>query len=102
MYIYDNGIKKKITFKNTYATYGNKLKFAKPLSNDLWGICLEKGYAVSKCINNKIETGYNVISKGGSGYKVFESILGAECEKFVSHKKWLQNGYKIIKKKIRN
>ena len=99
MYIYENGIKKLISFKNTYATYYKQLIFSKPLNNDLCGICLEKGYAVSKCVNNEIKTGYEKII-GGSGYQVFESILGAECEKFVSHKQYLEEneGYKCINK----
>ena len=100
MFIYENGIKKSISFKNTYAsTYINDketLLFAKPFYNELYGIAIEKGYAVSQCINNNMEYGYKKI-EGGSGYKVFETLLGAECEKFTSKKKY-ENPYKLINK----
>ena len=50
----------------------------------MYGIALEKGYAVLKCDNNNIESGYkNII--GGFPYQAFETILGAKCEKYFSN-----------------
>jgi hypothetical protein len=44
MYVYKNGIKELISFKNTYATIDEQnLLFAKPINNELYGISLEKG-----------------------------------------------------------
>ena len=84
MFIYKNGIRKLISFKNTYATLDDELLFCKPKDNDMYGIALEKGYAVSKCTNNKIESGYKEIV-GGFPFQAFETILGAECEKYYSN-----------------
>ena len=101
MYIYENGIKKLISFKNTYATKDEKnLLFAKPYNNELYGIILEKGYAVSKIskIDKSIQTGYNSIV-GGSGYKVFQTILGSSSEKYQSNS-FNYYSYKTIDKNL--
>ena len=100
MYVYKNGIRKLISFKNTYATKDEQnLLFAKPYNNELYGICLEKGYAISK-IDETIQSGYENIV-GGSGYQVFESILGTSSEKYKSNHEYFQKrqtSYKLIEK----
>ena len=100
MYIFENGIRKLISFKNTYATSdGENLLFAKPYNNELYGICLEKGYAVAKS-QNSIQSGYKEII-GGSGYQVFEVLLGTASEKYISNHEYFKNydsGYKCIEK----
>jgi dual specificity phosphatase 12 len=98
MYVYKNGIKELISFKNTYATIDERnLLFAKPMKNELYGISLEKGYAISKA-NNSLQSGYiNII--GGSGYQVFETILGTSSEKYKSKHEYFinkQTSYKYI------
>ena len=98
MFIYDNGIKTLITFNNTYATYKNKLLFAKPNDNEIYGIALEKGYVISKCLDNTIKSGYEEVGKGGSGYQVFENILGSESEKYKSNKNINGSRYIYINK----
>ena len=85
MFIYKNGIRKLISFKNTYPTSDGKLIFCKPKDNEIYGIALEKGYAISKCKNNKIESGYYKINEGGFPFEAFETILGVECEKYYSN-----------------
>ena len=104
MYVYKNGIRKMISFKNTYATIDEQnLLFAKPYNNELYGICLEKGYAISK-IDKTIKSGYENIV-GGSGYIVFETILGTISEKYKSSHDYFKNrqiSYKFIdKEKLR-
>jgi hypothetical protein len=47
MYIYENGVRKLITFKNTYATNNNYFIFSSPLNNAFFGMSIEKGYAVN-------------------------------------------------------
>jgi len=90
MYVYKNGIKELISFKNTYATRdGKNLLFVKPYNNELYGICLEKGYAVSKA-ENSLQSGYKKI-EGGHGYIVFENILGTKSEKYKSNHKHFKN-----------
>ena len=99
MFIYEKGIKKLISFNNTYATYNGQLLFSKPYNYVFCGICLEKGYASSKCDNNKIKSGYLNINKGGFGYYAFESILGAKCECYISNdinSNIIRIGYKYI------
>ena len=109
MYIYENGFRKLISFKNTYATYKNELLFSKPYNNEIYGIALEKGFAVSKCENKSIKYGYKKI-RGGAPNQAFETILGSETEMYYSNfDLYLQdniNGYKFInptnlKKKIK-
>ena len=68
MFVYENELRKEISFKNTYATYNNELLFSKPEENEMYGIALEKGYAVLNCTNNKIESGYEKIDCGGFPY----------------------------------
>ena len=88
MYVYMNELKTQISFKNTYASNNGQLIFARPKYNEMYGISLEKGYAVLKCKNNKynkIEEGYKIIGKGGKPYQAFETILGAKCEKYFSN-----------------
>ena len=52
----------------------------------MYGIALEKGYAVLKCKDNKIESGYKEMERiGGFPYQTFETILGAKCEKYFSN-----------------
>ena len=98
MYVYKNGIKELISFKNTYATIDERnLLFAKPMKNELYGISLEKGYAISKA-NNSLQSGYKKI-EGGSGYQVFETILGTSSEKYKSKHEYFinkQTSYKYI------
>ena len=90
MYVYKNGIKELISFKNTYATRDEKnLLFAKPYNNELYGICLEKGYAVSKA-EKTLQSGYEKIV-GGHGYKVFETILGTKSEKYKSNHEYFKD-----------
>ena len=99
MYIFENGIRKLISFKNTYATSDEQnLLFAKPYNNELYGICLEKGYAVAKS-KDSIQSGYKEII-GGSGYQVFEVLLGTASEKYISNHEYFKNysGYKCIEK----
>lgn len=86
MFVYENEFKKKITFKNTYATYNGDLLFSKPKDNEMYGIAIEKGYAVLKCKDNKIKSGYEEMERiGGFPYQTFETILGAKCEKYFSN-----------------
>ena len=88
MNLYKNGIKRKITFRNTYAfEYDNDyseekdLIFAKPLDNTFLGLCLEKGYAVLNSDKKSIKTGYqNII--GGFQYKVYNTFFGNPSETF--------------------
>ena len=47
MFIYENGIKKLISFKNTYATNNDELLFVKPNNNEIYAMAIEKGYSVS-------------------------------------------------------
>ena len=49
MFIYKNGIRKLITFRNTYAANNYRLLFSKPFNKEMYGIALEKGYAVINC-----------------------------------------------------
>ena len=90
MIIYKNGNPKVISFNNTYATYNDQLIFSKPLNNELYGIALEKGYAASKSEDGKIQTGYNIIDKGGFGYLVFETLLNDRCEAYISNKNLIE------------
>ena len=90
MNVFKNGIKELISFKNTYATRDEKnLLFVKPYNNELYGICLEKGYAVSKA-DNSLQSGYENIV-GGHGYIVFEDILGTKSEKYKSNHEFFKN-----------
>jgi hypothetical protein len=93
MLIYENGIKKLISFKNTYAINGKELLFVKPYQNELYGMAIEKGYSVLKSTDGTIKSGYINI-EGGFGYVVFETILGAESEKYTSNNKLLKMLYK--------
>ena len=68
MIIYENGIKKLISFNNTYATFQNQLLFSKPCNNEIYGIALEKGYVITKCSDNTIKSGYEKV-EGGSDIK---------------------------------
>ena len=101
MFIYENGIRKLISFKNTYAIYKGQLLFVKPYNNEIYGLAIEKGYSVSKCTDKTIKSGYKNI-EGGYGYKVFETILGAQSEKYISNNVLFNliyhNGYKFITK----
>ena len=81
-------LEKKFSFKNTYATFNDKLLFAKPMNNDkpyeLYGIALEKGYASYQALKSDektIESGFKGIS-GGYGYKVYKIFFGAKRELF--------------------
>ena len=52
----------------------------------MYGIALEKGYAVLKWKDNKIESGYKEMERiWGFPYQTFETILGAKCEKYFSN-----------------
>ena len=52
--VYENEMKKNISFKNTYATYKNHLLFARPINKELYAIALEKAYATLNCTDNTI------------------------------------------------
>ena len=52
--VYENEMKKNISFKNTYATYKNHLLFARPFNKELYAIALEKAYATLNCTDNTI------------------------------------------------
>ena len=95
MFVYENELIKRISFKNTYATNNGELLFSKPKDNEMLGIALEKGFAALKCQDNKIESGYKKMDNGGLPYQVFETILGAKCEKYFS------NDYVYYKKNLR-
>ena len=101
MLIYENGIKKLISFKNTYAINNGNLLFVKPYKNELYAMAIEKGFSVSKCTDGTIKSGYKNI-EGGSGYIVFDTILGAESERYISNNNLIhlifKNGYKYINK----
>jgi len=98
--VYENGMKKNISFKNTYATNNNKLLFAKPFDNSIFAIALEKCYAILNCTDDSIGSGYKKIGDGGYPHKTFETFLGSECEKY--HRGDNNNlsklGYKYIPK----
>ena len=82
MYIYENGIRKLITFKNTYATNNNYFIFSSPLNNAFFGMNIEKGYAVNNSNGKTIRSGFEKIGKGGFSFNVFNSLFGAESEIF--------------------
>ena len=85
MFLYENGSRKIITFKNTYAAYkenskdDNKFIFSSPLNNAFFGMSIEKGYAINKSNKKNIVTGFKKI-KGGQEYNVFNSLFGATSE----------------------
>jgi hypothetical protein len=80
MFIYKNGIRKLITFRNTYAANNYRLLFSKPFNKEIYGIALEKGYAVINCSDKTIKSGYRKIIYGFP-HLAFESIFGDKCEK---------------------
>ena len=82
MYIYENGVRKLITFKNTYATNNNYFIFSSPLNNAFFGMSIEKGYAVNNSDGKTIKSGFGKIGKGGFSFNVFNSLFGAESEIF--------------------
>ena len=82
MYIYENGVRKLITFKNTYATNNNYFIFSSPLNNAFFGMSIEKGYAVNNSNGKTIQSGFEKIGKGGFSFNVFNSLFGAESEIF--------------------
>ena len=89
MNVYKNGVKRKITFDNTYAfEYKNDysesidLIFSKPLDKTFVGLCLEKGYAVLNSDKKTIKSGYDNIGHGGQEFEVFNSFFGNPCEYF--------------------
>lgn len=96
MYIYENGIRKLITFKNTYATYNNNFIFSSPLNNAFFGISIEKGYAVNNSNKKNIESGFDKINKGGLSFNVFNTLFGAKSEIFKKTENF------IGKEKLRN
>ena len=90
MYIFENGLRKLITFKNTYATYEqvtgdnikyNQFMFASPLNDSFFGISIEKGYAASKSDKRNIKSGFKNIH-GGQIYNAFNSLFGTSSEIF--------------------
>ena len=80
MYIYEKGIRKLITFKNTYATNNNYFIFSSPLDNVFFGMSIEKGFAANKSDRKTIKSGFEKIGKGGFPFKVFNSLFGTESE----------------------
>ena len=96
MNIYENGIRKLITFKNTYASHNNNFIFSSPLNNVFFGISIEKGYAVNNSNKKNIKSGFDIINKGGFSFNVFNSLFGASSEIF------RKSENKIQKEKLKN
>ena len=98
MYIYENGVRKLITFRNTYATNNNYFIFSSPLNNTFFGMSIEKGYAVNNSNRKTIKSRFEKIGKGGFSFNVFNSLFGAESEIFTKEntikKEELQNKIK--------
>lgn len=90
MYIYENGVRKLITFKNTYATNNDYFIFSSPLNNAFFGISIEKGYAVNNSDKKTIKSGFEKIGKGGFSFNVFNSLFGTESETFSKSKNIIQ------------
>ena len=80
MYIYEKGIRKLITFKNTYATNNNYFIFSSPLDNVFFGMSIEKGFAANKSDRKTIKSGFEKIGYGGRSFRVFNSLFGTESE----------------------
>ena len=80
MYIYEKGIRKLITFKNTYATNKNYFIFSSPLDNVFFGMSIEKGFAANKSDRKTIKSGFEKIGYGGRSFRVFNSLFGTESE----------------------
>ena len=98
MYIYENGVRKLITFKNTYATNNNYFIFSSPLNNAFFGMSIEKGYAVNNSNGKTIRSGFEKIGKGGFSFNVFNSLFGAESEIFIKK----ENENIIQKEELKN
>ena len=84
MYMYENGIRKLISFNNTYPIYKCTNEeydfcFATPLNNSLALICLEKGYAVFKSDKKTIKSGFEEI-KGSERSNAFMDLFGTNSE----------------------
>ena len=90
MYLYEAGLRKLITFKNTYVTYieksedGNEFNqflFSSPLNHAFFGMSIEKGYAVSRSDKKNIQSGFkNII--GGYVYNIFNALFGTTSETY--------------------
>ena len=93
MFIYKNGIRKLITFRNTYAANNYRLLFSKPFNKEIYGIALEKGYAVINCSDKTIKSGYRKIIYGFP-HLAFESIFGDKCEKYYTNQ-YICNKFEI-------
>ena len=106
MNIYENGIRKLITFKNTYATYYENIKktnqfiFSSPLNNAFFGMSIEKGYAVNKSDKKNIKSGFQKI-EGGEEYNVFNSLFGATSETYKKINHILNISKEDLKNKIK-
>jgi len=55
MILYENEIKKLISFKNIYAINNDELLFVKHYKNELYGMPIENLYSVSKCADETIK-----------------------------------------------
>ena len=104
MYIFKNGYRKLISFKNTYPIQVNKeknsytLPFSKPLNDSFALICLEKGYAAFKSDKKTIKSGYKTLNRGGQSCNVLYDLLGTKCDDI-----YLSYGDKMkLKIKIKN
>ena len=98
MYVFKNGYRKLISFKNTYPIQVDKehnsysLPFAKPLNDSFALICIEKGYAAFKSDKKTIELGFNKI-EGGFSFNVFNDLLGTNTEIIFKKKENFQKKY---------
>ena len=102
MYVFKNGYRKLISFKNTYPIQVNKeknsytLPFSKPLNDSFALICLEKGYACFKSDKKTIESGFKKV-EGGYSFNAFNDLLGTNTE--IVFKKKENSQKKILEKK---
>ena len=99
MFVYEKGIRKLISFKNTYAIdkNNNNFIFGNPLNDAFFNICLEKGYAVENSDKKSIISGFNKIDDGGVQYQVFNKLFGTISE-FYDFRRNLDNRENIITK----
>jgi len=102
MYVFKNGYRKLISFKNTYPIKLDKeknsytLPFSKPLNDSFALICLEKGYACFKSDKKTIESGFKKV-EGGYSFNAFNDLLGTNTE--IIFKKKENSQKKILEKK---
>ena len=81
MFIFMDGFRTLITFKNSYAvTKNNKLIFSRPKNNEFALLCIEKGYVVAKSDKKTIKSGYKTLNRGGQSCNVLYDLLGTKCD----------------------